>query len=68
MENTTHKQYQEVIRLLLEYYYDPRYSYKLNEYKNDFTTINADNPELAIKEIETYIKRVSITNKELTPY
>lgn len=68
VEHTIHKQYQEVIRLLLEYYYDPRYSYKLNEYKNDFTTINADNLELAVKEIETYIRKVSITNTELTSH
>lgn len=68
VESTTHKQYQKVIRLLLEYYYDPRYSYKLNEYKNDFATINADNLALAIEEIETYIRKVSIINTELTPH
>jgi tRNA 2-selenouridine synthase len=68
VKNTIHKQYQEVIRLLLDYYYDPRYSYKLNEYKNDFTTINADQLELAVKEIETYIGKLGTTTKELSPH
>jgi tRNA 2-selenouridine synthase len=68
LENTINQQYQEVIRFLLEYYYDPRYTFKQQEYKHGFTAINADNLELAIKEIETHIRKVSITNTELTPH
>ena len=43
LENTKKRCYQEVIRLLLLYYYDPRYGFKMNEYKNGFITIDADN-------------------------
>ncbi|MCQ6276193.1 tRNA 2-selenouridine(34) synthase MnmH [Bacillus sp. V3B] len=68
IEYTQNEQYHEVTQILLEYYYDPRYSYKLNEYKNDFTTINADNLELAIKEIETYIRKAGILKRESTLY
>ncbi|WP_084786821.1 tRNA 2-selenouridine(34) synthase MnmH [Bacillus tuaregi] len=57
LESTQNKQYQKVIRLLLEYYYDPRYQFKQNEYKNGFSDIIADDMESAIVEIEKYIER-----------
>ncbi|WP_338452177.1 tRNA 2-selenouridine(34) synthase MnmH [Niallia oryzisoli] len=56
LEVTRNHQYKEVIRLLLIHYYDPRYQYKQNEYKNDFTEIQADDLDTAIAEIETYIE------------
>lgn len=52
MEHAFNKEYTEVIRILLEYYYDPRYNYKKNEYRNEFVFIQADDLEKAIKEIE----------------
>lgn len=66
MDFAMNKQYREVTSILLEYYYDPRYSFKLQEYKNDFTSINADDLQLAVNEIELFIERQRFTNNELT--
>ncbi len=57
LENTRKQQYKEVIRLLLEFYYDPRYQFKQHEYKNEFTEIQADDLGAAIVEIEKYIEQ-----------
>lgn len=66
IENTMNKDYFEVTRLLLEYYYDPRYKFKLNEYKNDFKEMDANNIEKVTAEIEQYINKFSASKKEIT--
>lgn len=48
-----------LISILLEDYYDPRYDFKLSEYKGDFETIDAENIENAVREIENYIKSLN---------
>lgn len=68
MEYAFNKEYKEVIRILLEYYYDPRYNYKKNEYKNEFAMIQADDLDAAIKEIELHIEKYSSKKKELTSH
>jgi tRNA 2-selenouridine synthase len=64
MEHAFNKEYTEVIRILLEHYYDPRYNFKKNDYKNEFVIIQADDLEMAIKEIEwnicQFYKKVQI--------
>lgn len=64
LEHVNHKCYQEVIRILLSDYYDPRYGFKIKEYKNEFLTIDANSLESAIKEIQAYIGKQSLTKKE----
>jgi len=66
MDYAAQKQYDQVIRLLLENYYDPRYQYKQHEYKNAFIPIEADDLEQAAEEIETYIEKAGYTHKALT--
>ncbi len=66
LENTKNRCYQEVIRLLLLYYYDPRYGFKMNEYRNGFITIDADNFEDAVQEIQQYIETLPFTHQALT--
>jgi tRNA 2-selenouridine synthase len=67
MEFAQQKQYDQVIRILLEYYYDPRYQFKQHEYKNEFIAMEADNLEQTVKEIEDYIKKAGYTHKVLAP-
>ncbi len=63
MEFAHQKQYEPVIGILLEYYYDPRYQYKKHEYKNKFNTIDADNLEEAVKEIEGLLHKAGFSQK-----
>nr|WP_295970600.1 tRNA 2-selenouridine(34) synthase MnmH [uncultured Bacillus sp.] len=73
MEFAGQKQYEQVIRILLEYYYDPRYTFKQLEYKNEFVTIDANHLEQAAKEIEGFLqkkglfKASSLHNKKSSP-
>ncbi len=61
MEFARQKQYEPVIGILLEYYYDPRYQYKQHEYKNKFNSIDADNLEEAVKEIEGLLHKAGFS-------
>ena len=74
MEHAVRKEYHEVIRILLQFYYDPRYKFKLQEYENGFITINADHLDKAIADIESYVNQAgyltlehSFIIKELAP-
>ncbi len=67
IEQTKNRCYQEVIRLLLVYYYDPRYGFKRGEYKREFITIDANDLEKAIREIREYIVKLPFQKGELTP-
>jgi tRNA 2-selenouridine synthase len=53
-------QYMEMIRILLENYYDPKYDYKRQEYAGEFFDIMADNPEDAADKIEDQLKKLSL--------
>ncbi|WP_066313459.1 tRNA 2-selenouridine(34) synthase MnmH [Bacillus sp. FJAT-29814] len=50
LETLTEKNYHEMILLLLEQYYDPRYDHARQEYEGEFFDIFAENPgEAAVK-------------------
>ncbi|WP_102273066.1 tRNA 2-selenouridine(34) synthase MnmH [Cytobacillus massiliigabonensis] len=51
--------YKNVIQILLEDYYDPRYAHKQMEYSEPFHYIDAENTELAVLEI---MKRIHTQN------
>lgn len=44
--------YYEVVRLLLEYYYDPRYQHSMKIYNGAFISVNGENINDAVSEIE----------------
>ncbi|WP_428908539.1 tRNA 2-selenouridine(34) synthase MnmH [Niallia sp. Krafla_26] len=67
LQEIENKSYPEVIRLLLNDYYDPRYGFKIREYKNSFITIDGNDIDDAVKEIEEYIAKLPFSKKELTP-
>ncbi|WP_248734647.1 tRNA 2-selenouridine(34) synthase MnmH [Neobacillus rhizosphaerae] len=54
------KDYQEMIKILLEHYYDPRYDHARQEYKEDFFDIHADNPFDAAEKIANLLNELSI--------
>lgn len=56
MEELEKKNYQNLIKLLLEHYYDPRYQHKQLEYKGEFISINGDNQIKAVNEIVAHIE------------
>jgi tRNA 2-selenouridine synthase len=47
--------WQSLIQLLLEEYYDPRYDFKRSEYIGNFIPIDAEKIETAVEEIERFI-------------
>jgi tRNA 2-selenouridine synthase len=55
IEELENRNYKQFIKLLLEYYYDPRYTHKLFEYGEEFIHINTDNQAEVINEIATII-------------
>ncbi|NMD69959.1 tRNA 2-selenouridine(34) synthase MnmH [Bacillus sp. DNRA2] len=50
--------YHEFIRLLLLYYYDPRYEHKQLEYEGEFIHINSDDEDEAVKQIALKLDEV----------
>lgn len=56
------KEYNRFISLLLECYYDPMYLYKLKSYGavNDFYTVQSDDIDAAINEIQKYVTKSQI--------
>ncbi len=55
-EALLHKDYRRFIQLLLETYYDPRYTFKLNEYDGPFFYISSDHIDKAVQEIADIYK------------
>ncbi|MGG3564530.1 tRNA 2-selenouridine(34) synthase MnmH [Neobacillus rhizosphaerae] len=53
------KNYHELIRILLEHYYDPRYDHARQEYEGDFYDIFADNPVDAAEKVEKKLTELS---------
>ncbi|PLR79759.1 tRNA 2-selenouridine(34) synthase MnmH [Bacillus canaveralius] len=50
-ENAEHKDYQEIIRLLLDYYYDSRYQFKRTDYIGEFFHVPGDDVDKAAEKI-----------------
>ncbi|MDR6998257.1 tRNA 2-selenouridine(34) synthase MnmH [Neobacillus niacini] len=63
-EALQNRSYPELIELLLEHYYDPRYDYKRYEYEGDFIDIPADNPDEAAEKIIYHLERLSLKGKK----
>ncbi|WP_413309486.1 tRNA 2-selenouridine(34) synthase MnmH [Bacillus sp. 1P10SD] len=59
MDYLDEKNYHELIRILLEYYYDPRYDHARQEYEGDFYDIFADNPVDAAEKVENKLNELS---------
>jgi tRNA 2-selenouridine synthase len=53
------KNYYELIRILLEHYYDPRYDHARQEYEGEFFDIFADNPVDAAEKVEKKLTDLS---------
>jgi tRNA 2-selenouridine synthase len=53
-----------IIKILLEDYYDPRYDFKRSEYVENFDTINAENIDKAVEEIESLVRSMKLDSSE----
>lgn len=53
-----------LIKILLEDYYDPRYDFKRSEYVESVKTIDAENIESAVVEIESYLMSMNFQVKQ----
>ncbi|WP_144547169.1 tRNA 2-selenouridine(34) synthase MnmH [Bacillus sp. X1(2014)] len=60
------RNYPDMIHLLLEHYYDPRYDHAKLEYEGDFFEIFADNPVDAADKIAGKLTELSFYPNELT--
>jgi tRNA 2-selenouridine synthase len=54
----------DLIKILLEDYYDPRYDFKRSEYVESVETIDAENIEGAVTEIEGYLLSMNFQVKQ----
>ena len=63
LEHAKQKNYEEVIRILLIEYYDPRYQHKQHEYKNEFYSIQGDDLAQAIQDIQEYFRKTVQLNQ-----
>ncbi|OLS34375.1 tRNA 2-selenouridine(34) synthase MnmH [Bacillus sp. MRMR6] len=52
------KNYQDMIQILLENYYDPRYDHKLQDYAGEFINIHATNSEDAVEIVINELNRL----------
>jgi tRNA 2-selenouridine synthase len=59
------RNYPELIKLLLENYYDPKYDHKRQEYKGDFLDIYAESHEEAVEKIIHYLEALSLKPQEV---
>jgi tRNA 2-selenouridine synthase len=59
VETLETRNYQEMIQILLEDYYDPRYDHARLEYEGEFFDIKADNPEDAADKIVVLLDKLS---------
>ncbi|MDQ0197721.1 tRNA 2-selenouridine(34) synthase MnmH [Neobacillus ginsengisoli] len=58
-ETLVDRNYREMIRILLENYYDPRYNYKRQEYEGGFIEIFADDPKTAAEKIAVELNNLA---------
>ncbi|MCM2532002.1 hypothetical protein NDK43_05875 [Neobacillus pocheonensis] len=56
VETLVNRNYQEMIRILLEHYYDPRYNHARKEYEGEFIDIFAEEPNEAAEKIAIELK------------
>lgn len=56
------RNYPEMIRILLEKYYDPRYDHKRLDYDGEFFEIHAENIEEAANQIESHLEKMTYTS------
>jgi len=59
IQTLTNRDYSEMIRILLEHYYDPRYDHAKQEYEGEFVEIFADNPVEAADKIAAKLTELS---------
>lgn len=59
IETLEDRNYREMIRILLEQYYDPRYDYKRQEYNGEFIEIFAEEPKIAAEKIANELNKLS---------
>jgi tRNA 2-selenouridine synthase len=52
------RNYEDMIRILLEHYYDPRYDHARQEYKGEFIDIFAENPVDSANKISAILDRL----------
>jgi tRNA 2-selenouridine synthase len=55
---TQNKNYKEVISILLEHYYDPRYNHTIKDYIGEFITVNGDSSVRAAAEIGKHLEKL----------
>jgi tRNA 2-selenouridine synthase len=60
MDTLTEKNYQEMILLLLERYYDPRYDHASQDYEKEFIDIFAENPGEAAEKIAIKLEELRL--------
>jgi tRNA 2-selenouridine synthase len=58
---TKNKDYREVISILLEHYYDPRYNHTIKDYIGEFIKINGNSSAVAAAEIEGHLEKLLLT-------
>ncbi|WP_160721087.1 tRNA 2-selenouridine(34) synthase MnmH [Bacillus sp. USDA818B3_A] len=63
VEALDQKNYHELISVLLEHYYDPRYDHARQDYIGAFFDIYADNPEDAAEKIDFKLRELSFLPK-----
>jgi tRNA 2-selenouridine synthase len=56
----SNEDWNSLIKILLEDYYDPRYDFSTSEYEGNFKEIDAEYLELAVEEIEKFIKALNL--------
>ena len=59
------KNYQEMIHILLEQYYDPRYDHATHEYEGDFINIYADDSNDASMKVMAAIDKLMVKKNEV---
>ncbi|OIK11540.1 tRNA 2-selenouridine(34) synthase MnmH [Bacillus sp. MUM 116] len=67
IEALKNRKYPELIELLLEHYYDPRYDHKRYEYEGDFIDIPAENPDEAAEMIISHLDALTLKEKKEMP-
>ncbi|PLR78469.1 tRNA 2-selenouridine(34) synthase MnmH [Bacillus sp. V3-13] len=58
-ENAGCRNYKEIIRLLLDYYYDSRYQFKRADYNGEFYHVAADDIDKAVEQIEEKLQMLN---------
>jgi tRNA 2-selenouridine synthase len=66
IQTLTDRNYPEMIQILLEHYYDPRYDHAKQEYEGEFLELFAEHPVDAAEKIAAMLKELSFfPNREL---